>query len=258
LSKFLNLIDDLASDTAPLTGLVDRVITGSGLMEMYRKEKGGKGEARVENLEELVNAARGFDPVPEEMGEMAPLEAFLAHAALEAGEGRAAGWEDCVQLMTLHAAKGLEFPVVFLVGLEEKLFPHYRVDDEPERLEEERRLAYVGITRARRRLTLTHAEKRRLYGTDTYSSPSRFLDEIPAELTRDVRTRTTIRRPVASARAEDNGCRLGQSVRHPTFGEGVVVDLEGRGEHARAQVKFAEAGAKWLVLAYAKLKLLEE
>lgn len=261
LAAFLTLIEAMAGETAaqPLAVQVDHVITRSGLLAMYRQDKDGRGEARAENLEELVNAARGFDPAADNMDEeLEPLAAFLAHAALEAGEGRAEGWEDGVQLMTLHAAKGLEFPLVFLVGLEEELFPNLRAGEEPGRLEEERRLAYVGVTRACRQLILTYAEKRRLYGREVYPRrPSRFLAEIPVELTRDVRARTLVSRPVSFRATEDyQGWRLGQRVRHPTFGEGVVVELEGQGDHARIQVRFAREGTKWLVLAYARLERL--
>lgn len=259
LNAFLILIDTLDRDTThlPLAELIDQVIIRSGLLEMYRKEKSDKGEMRVENLEELVNAAGNFELIPEEMGDLDPLSAFLTHAALEAGEGQAEIGEDCVQLMTLHSAKGLEFPVVFLVGMEEGLFPHYLSCEEPGRLEEERRLAYVGITRARHQLYLSHAQRRRLHGNEIYPRPTRFLREIPAELTQEVRA--THSRPVPAARSlppADDGLRQGQRVNHPSFGEGVVMAMEGRGSHARVQVNFAKAGAKWLVIAYARLERL--
>ena len=145
----------------------------SGLIEHYKKEKSEKAESRVENLEELISAARGFEHNVADGFDA--LSAFLAHAALEAGEGEADPWEDCVQLMSLHSAKGLEFPLVFLTGLEEGLFPHQRATEEDGRLEEERRLCYVGMTRAREQLVLSHAEVRRLHGQEHYPSPSRFL-----------------------------------------------------------------------------------
>ena len=181
LAGFLNLVEELDHDTGnvSLGEQTELVLDGSGLMDHYRKEKGEKAEARIENLEELVSAARTFEDVDEELG---PLAAFLSHAALEAGEGQAKEWEDCVQLMSLHSAKGLEFPLVFLTGLEEGLFPHQRSIDEPGRLEEERRLCYVGITRAMQELHISHADVRRLYGNEHYATPSRFLDEIPEEL----------------------------------------------------------------------------
>jgi len=258
LRAFLHLIDELAGAVGDksLPALVDRVIDRSGLVTLYENDKGGKGEARVENLHELVNATRRFETMPDEDGALAPLTAFLAHTALEAGEGQAEAWQDCVQLMTLHAAKGLEFPIVFIVGVEEELFPDRRASEEPGRLEEERRLAYVGLTRAQRQLILTYAEKRRLYGRELRPRPSRFLAEIPAELTQAVRAHATLSRPQVPAAAADTGLQAGQRVRHPYFGEGVVLATEGDGERARAQVKFAGAGAKWLVLAFAKLELL--
>jgi len=190
------------------------------------------------------------------------LVAFLAYAALEAGEGQAQAGEDGVQLMTLHSAKGLEFPLVFLAGLEEGLFPSGRSLEEEGRLQEERRLAYVGITRARRKLVLSYAETRRLHGADLPGFPSRFLREIPAALLHEVRPRVQVSRPYASqprrtfaaAAIEVPALKLGSNVRHPTFGIGVVTDYEGSGAHARVQVNFDEAGSKWLVLAYANLQ----
>ncbi|MFQ5755140.1 MAG: DNA helicase II [Acidiferrobacterales bacterium] len=263
LSAFLTLIEALAQDTNgfELADLTDYVLQHSGLLDHYKKEKGERAEARVENLEELVSAARNFH-YDEDDG-MDALSAFLAHAALEAGEGQARAWEDCVQLMSLHAAKGLEFPLVFLTGLEEGLFPHQRSLEEQGRLEEERRLCYVGMTRAMRRLYLTYAESRRLHGSEHYANPSRFLGEIPAELIDELRAQPQLARPWgqgARTNAErvpaSTAMRLGQRVRHEKFGEGVVTSCEGRGDHARVQVNFQGAGSKWLVLAYAKLQQL--
>ncbi len=262
LASFLNLIVRLEreGEGLPLSRLTERAIETSGLTEHVRKDKDGKAEDRLENLQELGNAARGFEALSDEIEGMSPLAAFLAHAALEAGEGQADVREDCVQLMSLHSAKGLEFPQVFMVGVEEDLFPHYLSSQDPSKLEEERRLAYVGITRAQQRLILSYAERRRLHGQEIYPRPSRFLREIPAELTRDVRARATVSRPVYNPGGglvqteSDTGLRLGQRVRHPTFGEGVVLALEGHGAHARVQVNFNGAGAKWLVVAYAKLE----
>jgi DNA helicase-2/ATP-dependent DNA helicase PcrA len=266
LNAFLILVDMLDRNTQalPLPLRVDHVIEHSGLLAMYRKEKDGKGEARVDNLQELVNAAAEPPQITTVVTEadepLDELSAFLAHASLEAGEGQAESWEDCVQLMTLHSAKGLEFPVVFLVGVEEGLFPHQQSLQETGRLEEERRLAYVGITRARRRLCLSYAEKRRLHGRDTYPRPSRFVTEIPAGLLQDIRTRAALYRPISGqplpAAADKDALRSGQAVRHPSFGIGIVQAVEGQGAHMRVQVKFAAAGAKWLVLAYAKLERL--
>ncbi|MGH8377635.1 MAG: DNA helicase II [Gammaproteobacteria bacterium] len=253
---FAKLIDDmdLAIRGLDLFEQVDQVIHASGLVEHYKAEKGERGEARVENLQELVSAARGFEP--ENLEGMTPLSAFLSHAALEAGEGQAEAWEDCVQLMTLHSAKGLEFPLVFICGLEDGLFPHERSSDDLESIEEERRLCYVGMTRAMQELYLSYAETRRLHGTDTYGVPSRFLREIPPQLVEEIRPRVQVSRPfTASAGHLDSapaGLSLGQRVQHPNFGEGVVLDYEGAGPHARVQVNF-RAGAKWLVVAYANL-----
>jgi len=188
---------------------------------------------------------------------MTELVAFLAHASLEAGEGQSEAGADGVQLMTLHSAKGLEFELVFVVGLEEGLFPGHKSLEDANRLEEERRLAYVGITRARRRLVLCHAQARRLHGTDNYNMPSRFLREIPAPLLHAVRPKVQVSRPsytpTRSEPATPNGLRLGQRVAHPTFGAGVIIDAEGSGAHARVQVNFETQGSKWLVLTYANL-----
>ena len=267
LRGFMKLIEEELSGLAnlPLEEQVQQVIAASRLAEHYKKEKGERGQARVENLEELVNAARNFEP--EEADEdLEPVAAFLAHAALEAGEGQADAWEDCVQLMTLHSAKGLEFPLVFMAGMEEGLFPHQMSVEEPGRLEEERRLCYVGMTRAREQLVMSWAERRRLHGTESYALPSRFLREIPAELIREVRPHVQVSRPyggaaetataapLAGAAEAETGLSLGQRVRHAKFGEGVVLNYEGRGAHARVQVNFSEAGPKWLVVAYANLQ----
>ncbi len=219
----------------------------------------------MENLHELVTAARHFvqEEVEDEQQSQDPLTAFLAHAALEAGDEQASDWQDCVHLMTLHSAKGLEFPLVFLAGMEEGLFPHHLSCEDPAKLEEERRLCYVGMTRAKSRLFLTHAEARRLHGADFYPVASRFIREIPAQLIEEVRMRADVSRPVFRREAQragdsggaDNGdFRLGQRVEHPKFGEGVVLMYEGQGSHARVQVNFENAGAKWLVVAYANLQ----
>ncbi len=257
---FLTLIERLGAEIAgrPLHEQVDHVLIASGLIEHHQREKADRGEARVENLEELVSAARGFTP---EGSELAPLEAFLAHPAHEAGEGQADQWEDCVQMMTLHTAKGLEFPVVFLAGLEEGLFPHLRSLGDLDGLEEERRLCYVGMTRAMRHLYLSYAEQRRLHGIDSYGQASRFVREIPAGLIEEVRPRVQVSRPVAVGRfraeePEAPGVRLGARVRHGKFGDGVILNVEGSGAHARVQVNFERQGTKWLMVQYANLQPL--
>ena len=259
LGAFMSLIERLAADSAALAlhEQVDQVLRQSGLIEHYRREKAERGEARVENLEELVSAARGFTP---EGTELPPLEAFLAHAALESGEGQADAWEDCVQMMTLHSAKGLEFPLVFLCGMEEGLFPHQRSVTDLDSLEEERRLCYVGMTRAMRELYLTCAEQRRLHGIDSYGQLSRFVREIPDDLIEEVRPRVQVTRPLAVGRFRSEepaeGVRLGARVRHGKFGDGVILNVEGQGPHARVQVSFERQGTKWLMVQYANLEPL--
>ena len=267
LKRFLELIDELASgfhDIA-LHEQIETAVESSGLLEYYQREKIDRAQTRIENLKELVIAAGQFVADGEDQDPQDPLTAFLSHAALEAGEEQAADGEDLVSLMTLHSAKGLEFPAVFLCGMEEGLFPHSRSSDEPAKLEEERRLCYVGMTRAKRKLCMSYAESRRLYGgSDRYSTPSRFLRELPPERVEEVRLRGTVSRPVMRAPAKrragsesmyegSNGMRLGQRVRHPKFGEGVVLMYEGQGAHARVQVNFEAAGSKWLVVGYANL-----
>ncbi|NND60210.1 MAG: DNA helicase II, partial [Gammaproteobacteria bacterium] len=262
LFEFLRLIEELDQQTRDLElyEQVDIVVNRSGLIAHYSKEAGERGQARVENLEELVSAARGF--APDDHLDMQPLDAFLAHAALEAGDEQADPWDDCVQLMTLHSAKGLEFPLVFLAGLEDGLFPHRLSTGDAKALEEERRLCYVGITRAMQELYLTYAEQRRLHGMDTYAMPSRFLREVPADLVEEIRPRVQVSRPVFQPRkgmpeaSSPGGVRLGQRVRHGKFGDGIVLNYEGQGAHARLQVNFENAGPKWLVMAYANLELL--
>jgi len=265
VQTFLILVESLARDTAGLAlhEQVDHVLERSGLLAHFRKDKGEQGETRIENLEELVNAAESFEP--NEQDELPPLVAFLAHAALEAGEGQGDKWEDCVQLMTLHSAKGLEFPLVFVAGMEEGLFPHKRSLNDPGGLEEERRLCYVGVTRAMGQLYLSHAEQRRMHGVDNYAQASRFLAEIPADLIDEVRPNIRVSRPVYRPQFSSNVAfrtepapeiRLGQHVRHGKFGEGVVLNYEGSGSHARVQVNFSAVGTKWLVMSYAKLELM--
>ena len=271
---FLELIDKLQSECEGLElhEKVERAIANSGLIQHHEKEGGEKALARKENLEELVNAASNFDDVDlgDEVDVKSPafLAAFLDQASLDAGDTQADETDDAVQLMTLHSAKGLEFPLVFLAGMEEGLFPHRMSMDKIASLEEERRLCYVGITRAKSKLYLTHAESRRLHGEVNLCRPSRFIKEIPKQLIDEIRLKTTISRTKVNRR---NGMRdslssgaeipqteisLGQRVAHGKFGEGVVLNYEGQGSNARVQVNFDAAGSKWLVLSYAKLEVL--
>ncbi|MBA1148641.1 DNA helicase II [Ectothiorhodospiraceae bacterium WFHF3C12] len=257
VERFLDLVDELEAHTEgyALAERLDYVLKQTGLRDHFENERSERARDRVENLDELVTAARNFEAEYDNADEMDPVNAFLAHAALEAGEGQGDAWEDCVQLMTLHSAKGLEFPVVFLAGLEEGLFPHRMSTEEPGRLEEERRLCYVGITRAQERVMLTYAERRRLHGQDNVTMPSRFLRELPPERLDEVRGRMTVSRPSLVADS-DSALTLGQRVHHERFGEGVVLQYEGSGAGARVQVNFAGVGTKWLVAAYANLQTL--
>ncbi len=271
LAGFLNLVQQIGGETAQMTlaERIDHVLVRSALREHWGKESRNAldSESRSDNLDELVSVASRFvqrDEDEEGAADMSELVAFLSYASLEAGEGQAQAGEDGVQLMTLHSAKGLEFPLVFLAGLEEGLFPGARSLEESGRLEEERRLAYVGITRARQKLVLGYAESRRIHGQDNYSLPSRFLREIPRELLHEVRPKVQVSRPASlgtsrvmgHAAIEPPPIKLGALVTHPKFGEGMVTDYEGNGAHARVQVEFAEAGSKWLVMAYANLTVL--
>ena len=213
----------------------------------------------MENIKELISAAREFELNGE--GDSASLAAFLDHAALEAGDNQAQADEDCVQMMTLHSAKGLEFPVVFMSGVEEGLFPSMKSTEDLSRMEEERRLAYVGITRAMKKLFITHAESRRIYGSEALHAPSRFIREIPQHCLQEVRAAAKITRPIAAPRGRaiqdaDTPYRLGRSVRHPKFGDGVIMGCEGQGPNARVRVNFSGVGEKWLVAQYARLELL--
>lgn len=258
LTSFMNLINTMTERTHGMTleKQVEYVLYASGLIDHYRKEKGEKGLTRLENLEELVNAAHQF--VQEGVqDDMPPLAAFLAYAALESSEDKAENFEDAVQLMTLHAAKGLEFPVVFLAGCEEELFPHYLSMGDPKAIEEERRLCYVGMTRAMRKLFLTYAELRRMHGKEAYHRPSRFIHEVPPELLEEVRFRTKVSRPVFSAGYQpqaEGQFKIGQEVHHRVFGEGTVLDCEGDGEDMKVTVRFAEVGTKILIASYLTTK----
>ncbi|MEG9415487.1 DNA helicase II [Vibrio cholerae] len=264
LSRFVELINALEEEgiDMPLHVLTDHAVKTSGLLEMYQQEKGEKSKARIENLEELVTATRQFEK-PEEAQDMTMLTAFLTHAALEAGEGQADEHDDAVQLMTLHSAKGLEFPLVFMVGVEEGMFPSQMSAEEAGRLEEERRLCYVGMTRAMQKLYITYAEMRRLYGQDKYHKPSRFIRELPEGCLDEVRMKAQVSRPTSTGRFSqtvvkesfnETGFNLGSRVRHPKFGEGTIINFEGSGPQSRVQVAFNGEGIKWLVTAYARLE----
>ena len=271
---FLELIDKLQSECEGLElhEKVERVIANSGLIQHHEKEGGEKALARKENLEELVNAASNFDDVDlgDEVDVKSPafLATFLDQASLDAGDTQADETDDAVQLMTLHSAKGLEFPLVFLAGMEEGLFPHRMSMDKIASLEEERRLCYVGITRAKSKLYLTHAESRRLHGEVNLCRPSRFIKEIPKQLIDEIRLKATVSRTKihrkngmpaslsSGAEIPQTEISLGQRVAHRKFGEGVVLNYEGQGSNARVQVNFDAEGSKWLVLSYAKLKVL--
>ncbi|RTR40396.1 DNA helicase II [Shewanella canadensis] len=259
---FMDLIVEMQQDTDEMTlhRTTDHVISGSGLKAMYEAEKGEKARSRVENLDELVTAARTFI-MPEDSEDMGELNAFLSHAALEAGEGQADAFTDAVQLMTLHSAKGLEFPVVFMSGVEEGLFPSQMAMDEGDRLDEERRLCYVGMTRAMEKLYITYAETRRIYGRENFARPSRFINEIPTEHVEEIRLKTQVKAPqrakpspTRSIVVNDTGFKVGQAVMHHKFGEGKVTGTEGSGAQARVQVNFFDVGSKWLVVAYARLE----
>ena len=269
VNNFMQLISGMRErmENWTLGNQMQAVIEDSQLVSHYQKEPVDKMESRVENLRELVNATEAFIlPTQDEEAGMTDLQSFLSHAALEAGETQGEAWDDCVQLMTMHSAKGLEFPMVFIVGMEDGLFPHQRsVTEAGGRLEEERRLCYVGITRAQEHLCLSYAEVRRMYGSVNHCRPSRFLGEIPSGLIQEIRPRMQVQRPWASPKApeyrssssnikQDWPFQLGASVSHKKFGAGTVISFEGSGEHARVQVNFNRVGAKWLVLAYANLE----
>lgn len=267
LGGFIELVESLDQTCRPLplSEQVAKVLSRSGLQAYYEKDKSEQGVGRLENLDELVNAATAFDKTgadseAEASTENALLLSFLAQASLEAGENQADAWESAVQLMTLHSAKGLEFPLVFMVGLEEGLFPSQPSLEDPYRLEEERRLAYVGITRAETQLVMSYALRRRVHGNEIYASASRFLKEVPTDCLDWVRVSGQVQStrewasPVTTQ--ADTGVTIGQRVFHQKFGEGVVVSTEGSGDHARIQINFKHAGVKWLVKSYANLTLL--
>ncbi len=265
LQGYIDLIQSMQNELLDqgLEQQIRQCIDESGLKAHFAKDETEKGQSRLENLQELAGAGRSFEIDAEiEDENMTPLDAFLAHAALEAGEAQGDAWEDCVQLMTLHSVKGLEFPLVFLVGMEEGLFPHQRSSKEPGKMEEERRLCYVGITRAREQLIVSSAEVRRLYGNENYNQASRFIHEIPDDTLQEVRPKAQFSRPtyhdtgsLGRQQAEvDTGLCIGQRVNHAKFGDGIIVNLEGQGGQSRVQVHFEVAGSKWLMADLAGLQ----
>ena len=266
LRSYLKLLIDHGEqlDKTPLSDLLDSIIQSSGLIQHHEKEPGEKGKTRIENLEELITAAKNFEQSFDKEKTIKEIsESFLDTVSLDAGETQAGEFDDAVQLMTLHSAKGLEFPLVFMTGLEETLFPHGRSMESPNQLEEERRLCYVGITRAMKKLYLTYAESRRLHGSDVFNPPSRFIKEIPAEYIDEIRPRASVNVPYKRTSQsspmdfkEEIGIALGQKVLHPKFGQGIVLNYEGSGESARVQINFESAGTKWLVLSFANLEVI--
>ena len=263
LNDFIQLMTSLNDEIKDrdLDVQVDLVLRKTGLLAFYQKDRTETGMSRVENLEELIAATSQYKP-DESVEHVNLMTAFLSHVALETGEGQEEQNSNCVSLMTLHASKGLEFPVVFMVGMEENLFPHKMSVEERNGLEEERRLCYVGMTRAMKKLYITYADSRRLYGMEQFNRPSRFIAEIPPDLLHAVRptTKVTYSAPSSSNQTwqrvsdTDTGFKIGQRVVHAKFGEGVIINFEGNGEHARVQVKFKDVGSKWLVASFAKLE----
>ena len=245
-----------------LSELMELIIKDSGLYAYHAKEPGEKGKTRTENLEELITATKNFEQsISDNKANSEIAESYLDIISLDSGDRQASEYDDAAQLMTMHSAKGLEFKLVLITGLEESLFPHGRSMESVSQLEEERRLCYVAITRAMEKLYVTHAESRRLHGTDTFNPPSRFLREIPKELINEIRPRAQTNIPYNRKDfketkiefEEEIGIALGQKVNHKKFGEGIVLNYEGSGDSARVQVNFDNAGTKWLVMAYANL-----
>ncbi len=259
-SLFHELITTLRAGANKLTlaEQIKEIIQCAHLMENYMRESLDRWENRKENLQELIAACSEFNPDEFHTDEgITPTQAFLSHAALESGEQQASKYQDAVQLMTLHSAKGLEFPLVFIAGMEEGLFPHKMSSNDADKLEEERRLAYVGITRAREQLFLSWSEKRRLWGSETYQQISRFIHEIPSHCCEEVRLNATVSRPVSYARMTHEipgGFRLGQPVKHKKFGLGIILNVEGNGDQTTVQINFEDVGCKRLMLSYAKLE----
>tara|TARA_B100001093_G_scaffold90729_3_gene82870 strand:- start:37684 stop:39465 length:1782 start_codon:yes stop_codon:yes gene_type:complete len=264
LKTFFKLIENFSESAAKkeIEEFFENLIESSNLKNFHGKEPGEKGRSRVENLEELVSAAAGYFSIGEDADdERSQLELFLDQASLDAGENQAEENEDAIQMMTLHSSKGLEYALVFIAGCEEGLFPHKRSTEDPRQLAEERRLCYVGMTRAMERLYLTYAEVRNVYGVDGFSPASRFLKEIPEEFKYEIRmaseninkSKSFSPKIVGGTDHKVGGFALGDRVGHPSFGEGVILNYEGDGSNARVQVNFDQEGTKWLVLSFAKL-----
>ena len=259
LIEFLNIIETISSilQKDELPHQISEIIKITGIKSVYEKSKSEQSRSKLENLDELVSAAHEFVNVDLEENETI-IDAFLTHTSLESGEGQGNEWDDCIQLMTLHSSKGLEFPIVFLVGLEENLFPS-RMSIEEDNLEEERRLCYVGITRARKKLYISHAQIRRQYGTDNYCMPSRFLNEIPENVIEEIghKSKMFFKKNGVFQENDHKGLSLtGKRVIHKKFGEGIVTAVEGRDANTRVQVSFDDVGTKWLILAISNLEIL--
>jgi len=266
LKTFIDLIESIKDNTQhfSLSEKIDSILLQSNLMNHYANDKSDKAGSKKENLEELVSAAKQYNH--EEDSEINETQGFIALATLDSSGDSNQSNQDCVQLMTVHSAKGLEFPVVFLVGLEEDLFPSRQSKDEPHLLDEERRLCYVGMTRAMNRLTLSYASKRFIHGQSFYSMPSRFLDEIPINYLNyinnsnsDINTKSRKYDPshyTKMTSTDSSMYSIGQIVKHAKFGLGTVVNCEGSGDSMRLQIKFKKVGTKWLISSYAKLEIV--
>jgi DNA helicase-2/ATP-dependent DNA helicase PcrA len=263
LANFVNMIDefDFNHDKEQLNDLFNDVIERTGLRNHYQKEPPEKAITRLENLDELLNATESFvKPEEDDAIGMTALASFLAQVSLEAGERSSDQDQPCVQLMTLHSAKGLEFPFVFLVGLEQGLFPHQNSMDEPEKLQEERRLCYVGITRAEHKLFMTYSTSRRIRGRTQGCAPSRFLKEVPKKLVHQIQgniftsTRTSMFDNMDSS--EYSMYKPGVMVHHKIFGEGMIVELSGQGDYTQIMVEFQQHGTKILAAKFAKLDVI--
>jgi DNA helicase-2/ATP-dependent DNA helicase PcrA len=255
---FVRLIKSLEDEIqgTSIAESIESIVTHSGLKDHYLKDKDGID--RVSNLNELVSAAVTFINTTEIENEALSLVEFLNYTSLESGELQASAGDDALQLMTIHSSKGLEFDVVFITGLEDGLCPHEQSLSEADGLEEERRLMYVAVTRAKNKLYLTLAQSRMLHGQTRYNIPSRFLDEIPEDLLKKLNSMKKldiISAPTKmAARSEsEHEIKIGSSVTHPKFGQGVVTGYEGNADDLRIQIKFATQGVKWLAMEFAKL-----